>query len=105
MPGSLGSRPRLSGASMYARKGYEATEMRSRGAVGKDMCGSRTASAKTAGALLAINRPADTAENPSRNLRRVRSFICFPFARNYSLGSAAQCTPAVEVDYLVSFGG
>src|SRR5580704_15221705 len=75
-PWSLVSRERLPGASMYMRKGHEATAMRSRGAVGKSMCGLDCGAAKSErGVVPAIMLPAARVESVSRNVRRVSGFM------------------------------
>src|SRR6476646_1501858 len=59
--GPCGLRPRLRGESMKARKGYDATAMRSRGTVGKRMAGALAAAA---------NRAAGASAEQSRKSRR-----------------------------------
>src|SRR3984957_11441666 len=76
-PASLVLRERLPGALINARNGYDATAMRSRGAVGKSMCGLPWGEAAKSdpGVEPAIMLPAAKVESVSRNERRVCEFI------------------------------
>src|SRR5579871_3247000 len=73
MPGLLRSRYSFVGLSIQKRKGHEATAMRSRGAVGKAMCGARGAARRVVLRIgeTAVAAPA-AATIPSEFLRNER---------------------------------
>jgi len=68
------------GLSIYARKGYDATEMRSRGAAGNVMCGRDAVAASPNFARLATKAAVAEKHAVSRNARRV-ALMAEKFAR------------------------